>query len=74
MARKTYIVDMAESDVRTRYVGAANTLMGVILLIVGLISGVIAMWGASAALIFLAAVGLVGVFAASRLPEVSKRA
>ncbi|MDI9588358.1 MAG: MFS transporter [Acidobacteriota bacterium] len=74
VARKTYIVDMAESDVRTRYVGAANTLMGVILLIVGLISGVIAMWGASAALIFLAAVGLVGVFAASRLPEVSKRA
>ena len=74
VARKTYIVDMAESDVRTRYVGAATTLRGVILLIVGLISGVIAMWGASAALIFLAAVGLVGVFAASRLPEVSKRA
>lgn len=73
VARKTYIVDMAESDVRTRYVGAANTLMGVILLIVGLISGVIATWGATPALLFLAAIGLVGVFAASRLPEVSKR-
>lgn len=72
VARKTYIVDMAESDKRTRYVGAANTMMGIVLLVVGLISGGIAMWGASAALLFLAAVGLVGVFAASRLPEVSK--
>ena len=74
VARKTYIVDMAESDVRTRYVGAANTLMGIILLLVGLVSGVIAVWGASPALIFLALVGFVGVFAASRLPEVSKPA
>ena len=32
VARKTYIVDI-ESDVRTRYVGAANTLMGVILIV-----------------------------------------
>ena len=74
VARKTYIVDMAESDVRTRYVGAANTLMGIILLLVGLVSGALTMWGASPALIFLALVGFAGVFAASRLPEVSKPA
>ncbi|MDO5049312.1 MAG: MFS transporter [Actinomycetaceae bacterium] len=72
VARKTYIVDMAESDQRTRYVGAANTMMGIILLLVGTVSGVIAMWGSVPALLFLAAVGLVGVFAAARLPEVSK--
>ncbi|MDO5034607.1 MAG: MFS transporter [Actinomycetaceae bacterium] len=72
VARKTYIVDMAESDVRTRYVGAANTMMGIILLIVGFVSGVLAMWGASAALLFLSVIGFIGVFAASRLPEVSK--
>lgn len=71
VARKTYIVDMAEGDQRTRYVGAANTLMGVILLLVGAVSGAVAMAGPQAALLFLSAVGLVGVFAARRLPEVS---
>lgn len=71
VARKTYIVDMAEGDERTRYVGAANTLMGVILLLVGAVSGTVALLGPSAALLFLAAVGLVGVAAARRLPEVS---
>lgn len=69
VARKTYIVDMAEGDQRTRYVGAANTLMGAILLLVGAVSGVIALLGSSAALLFLAAIGLVGVVAARRLPQ-----
>lgn len=73
VARKTYLVDMAEGDQRTRYTGAANTLMGIILLIVGVSSGVIAAFGASAALLFLAVIGLVGVLAASKLDEVSKR-
>jgi len=71
VARKTYIVDMAEGDQRTRYVGAANTLMGVILLLVGAVSGVVAQAGSSAALVFLAAVGLVGIVAARRLKDVS---
>ncbi|MDO5670507.1 MAG: MFS transporter [Corynebacterium sp.] len=71
VARKTYIVDMAEGDARTRYVGAANTLMGVILLLVGAVSGAVAQLGSSAALLFLAAIGLVGVVAARRLKDVS---
>ena len=71
VARKTYIVDMAEGDTRTRYVGAANTLMGVILLVIGAISGVVAQLGPSAALLFLAAIGFVGVGAARRLRDVS---
>lgn len=73
VARKTYLVDMAEGDQRTRYTGAANTLMGIILLIVGVSSGVIAAFGASAALLFLAVIGLLGVLGASKLEEVSKR-
>ncbi|AIT60622.1 MFS transporter [Corynebacterium doosanense] len=73
VARKTYVVDMAEDDQRTRYTGAANTFMGMILLVTGVISGAIASFGASAALIFLAAVGFAGVLGASRLPEVSAR-
>lgn len=71
VARKTYIVDMAEGDQRTRYVGAANTLMGVILLVVGALSGIVALAGSSAALIFLAVIGLIGVVASLRLREVS---
>lgn len=31
VARKTYVVDMAGGDKRTQYVGAANTMMGIIL-------------------------------------------
>lgn len=73
VARKTYLVDMAEGDERTRYTGAANTLMGMILLIVGVVSGAVASFGASAALLFLAAVGGVGVLGASKLEEVSRR-
>lgn len=72
VARKTYLVDMAEGDLRTQYTGAANTLMGVILFIVGAVSGVIALLGSQAALIFLALVGFVGVIMASRMKEVSK--
>ncbi|MDO5512717.1 MFS transporter [Corynebacterium sp.] len=71
VARKTYIVDMAEGDTRTRYVGAANTLMGVILLLIGAVSGAVAQLGPSAALLFLAAIGLVGVVYARRLRDVS---
>lgn len=71
VARKTYVVDMAEGDQRTRYVSAANSLMGLILLGTGAVSGVIALAGPSAALIFLAAVGLVGTAAASRIRDVS---
>lgn len=71
VARKTYIVDMAEGDERTRYVGAANTLMGAILLLVGGISGAVAHLGSGEALLFLAAIGLVGVVAARRMRDVS---
>ena len=73
VARKTYVVDMAEGNMRTRYVASANTLMGIILLLVGGASAVIASAGNAAALIFLAAVGFIGVWRAGRLPEVSAR-
>ncbi len=55
MARKTYIVDMAGGDKRTFYGGAANTMMGASLLMVGGISAVISLAGPTAALLFLSA-------------------
>ncbi|WKD61572.1 Major Facilitator Superfamily protein [Corynebacterium ciconiae DSM 44920] len=71
VARKTYIVDMAEGDVRTRYVAVANTAMGFILLFTGVISGLFAHFGAQWALVFLAALGFIGVVFSRGIADVS---
>ncbi|MDR7328900.1 MFS transporter [Corynebacterium guangdongense] len=71
VGRKTYIVDMAEGDQRTRYTAAANTLMGVILLLVGVVSGAVAQFGSVAALLFLAVIGVLGVLMTRSLADVS---
>jgi MFS family permease len=73
VAHKTYVVDMAEGDRRTAYVAVANTAIGVLLLITGVISSVLAGLGEEIALAFLAALGLLGVAVGRTLPEVSGR-
>lgn len=72
VGRKTYVVDMAEGDLRTLYVAVSNTAMGVILLIVGGISSVLALAGVVWALLFLAGLGIMGAWWGWRLPEVSR--
>ncbi|MDN6499891.1 MAG: MFS transporter, partial [Yaniella sp.] len=72
VGRKTYVVDMAEGDQRTTYVAVSNTALGIVLLVVGGISSLLATFHVLLTLIFLAVIGLVGVFAGSGLPEVSK--
>lgn len=72
VGRKTYVVDMAEGDQRTTYVAVSNSAMGLILLVVGAITSLLAILHVYWALIFLALMGLIGVFAGSRLPDVSK--
>lgn len=71
VSRKTYLVDMAAGDKRMMITGASNTVMGVVLLVVGAISSAVALLGPQAALLFLAVVGYAGVFGASNLKEVS---
>lgn len=71
VSRKTYLVDMAAGDKRTMITGASNTVMGVVLIVVGAISSAVALLGPQAALLFLAVVGYAGVFGASNLKEVS---
>ncbi|PFG39611.1 hypothetical protein ATJ97_2122 [Georgenia soli] len=71
VARKTYVVDMAQGDRRTEYVAVANTAMGVLLLVAGALSSALALLGAEVALVFLALLGLGGVLAGRTLPEVS---
>lgn len=72
IGRKTYVVDMAEGDTRTTYVAVSNTAMGIILLVVGGVSALLATVHVSWALLLLAAMGLVGVFAGAKLPDVSR--
>lgn len=71
VSRKTYLVDMAEGDRRTLITGASNTVMGVVLLVVGAVSSAVSVFGPQATLIFLAVVGYAGVVGASRLKDVS---
>ncbi len=71
VGRKTYVVDMAEGDLRTTYVAVSNSAMGLVLLVVGAVSSAIAAFGQVWALVFLAGLGLLGVLGSVRLPEVS---
>lgn len=72
VGRKTYIVDLAEGDQRTTYVAVSNSAMGLVLLVVGALSSALATLGVTWALLFLAGLGLLGVVASTRLPEVSR--
>jgi hypothetical protein len=72
VARKTYVVDMAGEERRTSYVAVSNTAIGVLLLVVGAVSGALALLGPVVALAFLAVLGVVGVGVARTLPDVSK--
>lgn len=71
VARKTYVVDMAEGDQRTEYVAVSNSAMGVLLLVTGAVSSALALLGIEVALLFLAALGIAGMLLGRSLPEVS---
>ena len=71
VARSTYVVDMAEGDQRTRYVSVANTLMGALLLVVGAVTSLLAVFNPVWPLAALTGLGLLGAVLAGRLPDVS---
>lgn len=73
LARKTYVVDIAEGDRRTQYVAVANTLMGVLLLALGAVTAGLAVIGAQFALLLLAALGIAGAIVGRRLPEAERK-
>lgn len=54
LARKTYVVDLAEGNQRTTYVTVSNTIMGVLLLVVGVISALLSQLAIPVALLFFA--------------------
>jgi hypothetical protein len=69
IGRKTYVIDLADGNKRTDYVAVSNAAMGVLLLVAGAISAVIATFGPEAALLFLAILGVAAVPVGLSLPE-----
>ena len=72
LGRKTYVVNMAEGNRRTDYVSVGNTLIGVILLMMGMISALEPVIGVSGVILVLSVMGFTGSLMASRLPEVER--
>jgi hypothetical protein len=71
LGRKTYLVDMAGQDKRALYVALSNTITGVLMLLVGGITGVLAQWlGTDWLLVVLALMALGAAASAARLPDV----
>tara|TARA_A100001391_G_scaffold32743_2_gene17604 strand:+ start:9210 stop:10541 length:1332 start_codon:yes stop_codon:yes gene_type:complete len=70
IGRKTYLVDMAGGTKRTDYTAVSNTVIGVLLLVVGGISTGVSVTGAQWALVFLGLMGALGTFWSWRLKEV----
>lgn len=69
VGRKTYVVNLASGNQRTDYVAISNTVIGVLLLVVGSI-GVLAPVISNAGVIgLLALMGLCGALMGARLPE-----
>ncbi len=69
VGRSTYVVDIAEGNQRTAYVSGSNTLMGVLLLVVGGLTAAITNWSVHWALYFLGGLGLLAAVLAAKLPE-----
>lgn len=69
IARKTYVVDVADDAQRADYVAASNTAIGVLLLVIG--AGAAALWAVSpiAVMAAFALMGLAGAWAGRGLPE-----
>lgn len=70
LGRKTYVVNMAEGNKRTDYVSVGNTLIGVVLLLMGFVSALEPWIGISGVILILSVMGILGSWMATRLPEV----
>ncbi len=70
VGRKTYVVDLAEGNKRTDYVSVGNTLIGIILLILGFTGALSTVLEISAIILILSLMGVAGAILAVTLPEV----
>lgn len=70
VGRKTYLVDLAGGQRRTDYVAVSNTLMGILLLLVGALSMLLALLSNLAVILVFSLLGMIGVWLAQTLPNV----
>lgn len=71
LGRKTYLVDLAGGNKRTDYVSVSNTLIGIVLLLAGGLSAILAQLSVALALTMFAAMALGAAVLVIGLPEVS---
>lgn len=72
LGRKTYLIDMANKDNRAQLVAVSNTLIGLILLVVGGISTLVAKSGVTGAIFTFGLFSYLAAFLAIRLEDVSR--
>ena len=69
VGRKTYVVDLATGNKRTDYVAISNTVIGVLLLLVGSVGALSPIIGNAGIIALLAFMGLLGALLGLTLPE-----
>ncbi|HAD25026.1 MAG TPA: MFS transporter, partial [Alphaproteobacteria bacterium] len=67
IGRKTHIVDLAGGDRKAEYVAVSNTLIGILLLMIGGLVSILLSFGAEAAIAALSTMALLGALTAYRL-------
>lgn len=72
IGRKTYVVDMAEGNKRTDYVSVSNTVIGIILLFMGLTGALGSVMDISGIILVLSCLCLAGAGLAITLPEIDE--
>lgn len=70
VGRKTYVVNLATGNKRTDYVAVSNTIIGVLLLVVGAVGALAPLFGNDGVIGLLAMMGLAGAAYGARLPDV----
>jgi len=70
LGRKTYIVDLAGGNRRTDYVAVSNTLIGVILLLMGGVGALASATSAAGVILLFSLLGLIGAAVGRSLPDV----
>jgi hypothetical protein len=72
VGRKTYVVDLATGNRRTDYVAISNTVIGVLLLLVGSVGALAPVIGNAGVIALLSVMGMAGAMLGTRLPEVQQ--
>jgi hypothetical protein len=71
LGRKTYVVDLASGNRRTDYVAVSNSVIGVVLLLLGGMGAVAQILSVTAVILVLSVFGLAGAVMSWSLPEVT---